>query len=271
MKPGRHASGFVLVELLSAIGVLLLVSITTWTVLHALMVLSAKNEAVNLTHQQAREAINRLGREIRSSVSVPQLINTSFNTLSGTSQAAGVRFQTVFRGPNKIHNNCNASSKNVRITRDPTVDGSPVGGMRLIIPALQIEADIDRATGVPGNSGVQDIQLQSRFGQYTNPAEQDVTCNNGTPVYATYITQRSAFLVVNGELRYYAHLSSGQYVVLARNIATANPFSFNEGDTRALRVSFITRDPRVTSRNYKSLDLTVNTVIPYRYRLTTYQ
>jgi hypothetical protein len=264
-------SAFVLLDVILASGIVLAAGVAIWTVLHTVMVLSAKNEAINLTHQQCREVVNRLGREIRSSVSIPQLVDATFTPVSGTSQAVGVVFQTLFRGPNKVWNNCNASSKNVRITRDPAADGDPLPKMRLIIPVLQVEADILKATGVNGQNGVQDIQLENGFGQYTNPSSQDLLCNAGSPVYLAYVTQLSAFLLVNGDLRYYRHYPNGQYVVVARNIVTTSPFSFKNGDNRSLAVDFLTRDPHTPAGKYRSLDLKVSTVIPYRYRLATYQ
>lgn len=269
MKNKSNVSGFTLVELMIASGVLLMVGIAIWTVLHTVMVLSAKNEAINLTHQQGREVVNRISREIRSSVSALQLVDASFNPVSGTNQAAGVVFQTVFRGPNQIHNNCTSASNNVRITRDPAVDGDPTRGMRLIIPAIQVEADIDNAPGGNGQNGVQDIQLVNGFGSYTTPTNQDLTCNNGNPVYVTYVTQKSAFILVAGELRYYSHYLSGQYSVIARNLATSAPFSLKNGNTSTLVVSFVVRDSRVSSRNYGSVDLTINSTIPCRYRMVT--
>lgn len=271
MKNNSHISGFTLVELMIALGIFLMVGIAIWTVLHTVIVLSSKNEAVNLTHLEGREVVNRISREIRSSVSPLQLVDASFNAVSSTNQASGVVFQTVFRGPNQIHNNCNSSSSNVRITRDPSAESDPLTGMQLIIPALQVQADIDKATGVNGQNGVQDIQLLNRFGSYTNPLNQDLTCNNGTPVYVTYVTQKSAFILISGELRYYAHYPSGQYSVIARNLTTTVPFSLKNGDTSTLVVSFVFRDSRVSSRNYSGLDLSVNSTIPCRYRMVAHQ
>lgn len=267
----RHNSGFTLLELMISLGIVMLVGMAVWTVLHTVMVLSSKNEAINVTHQQGREVINRIEQQFRSAVSVPQLIDASFNAVSGTTQAAGVQFQTIFCGPNKVYNGCGNNEVNIQITTNPAVDARPSEGMRLIIPGLQVEADIDRTTGGEGPVGFQNIHLQKKFGSYTTPTDQGLTCNNGDPVFVAYITQLSAFLLVAGELRYYPHYPNGKYVVIARDLGTTTPFSFKDGDSRALAVNFVSSAPNLRARNYHSMDMAVLSVLPYRYRLTTRQ
>ena len=65
--------GYSVVEMTIAMGVLGLLGAVFFSVLNSGLVLSAKNTAVNAAHQEARDGILRLTRDIHASISVPQL------------------------------------------------------------------------------------------------------------------------------------------------------------------------------------------------------
>src|SRR5256886_9837850 len=78
--------GYTAGEMIIACGVLVILGLAFFQVLNSGMILYAKNTAVNSAHEQAREGINRLTRDIHASVSVPQLRNS---THDGTYTVAG--------------------------------------------------------------------------------------------------------------------------------------------------------------------------------------
>src|SRR5438045_5048761 len=106
--------GYTAGEMIIACGVLVILGLAFFQVLNSGMILYAKNTAVNSAHEEAREGINRLTRDIHAAVSVPQLRNNtkdanytvagSFTVVSSTPvsgvppTAAGVSFQNVVSG-----------------------------------------------------------------------------------------------------------------------------------------------------------------------------
>lgn len=219
---GRHnnsESGFTYFEMGIATGVLGLLGLVFFQVLQSGLVLSAKNTAVNAAHEEARQGIMRLTRDIHASVSVPQLRNSSFAVVSSTPSpsaspgatpptAAGVSFQNVALGPNYIFNDPGGSSGLVMIK-----DGAsqPKPGMRLIIPAWGLEDNIKRVTGA---------SVAAHSNVFTENGFETGVRNS--PSYAgalyaiTYFTDRAMYIVENGS--YVADskgdfiLSGGQYV-----------------------------------------------------------
>src|SRR5437764_13377023 len=91
---------FTVGEMGVAVGVLGLLGVVFFQVLQSGLTLSAKNTAVNAAHEEAREGVVRMTRDIHASVSVPQLRDTSYAVVSSTPSpggtpptAAGVSFQ----------------------------------------------------------------------------------------------------------------------------------------------------------------------------------
>src|ERR1043166_3020982 len=107
-------SGYTSAELAVAAAVMAILGIVVFNVLNSGMILYAKNTAVNSAHQEARDGINRLTRDIHAAISVPQLRSGSHDntyTASGSyavassapvngvaPTAAGVSFQDVVQG-----------------------------------------------------------------------------------------------------------------------------------------------------------------------------
>ena len=77
---------FSVAEMMIAVGVLGLLGLVFFSVLKSGIILFAKNTAVNIAHQEAREGINRLTRDIHASVSMPQLcdLDTTTNPITLT-------------------------------------------------------------------------------------------------------------------------------------------------------------------------------------------
>src|SRR4051812_30994414 len=105
-------SGFSVGEMGVALGVAMLLGVVFFQVLQSGLTLTAKNTAVNAAHEEAKQGILRLTRDIHASISVPQLRDTSYAVVSSTPvpgssnpvapTAAGVSFQNIASGPNYI-------------------------------------------------------------------------------------------------------------------------------------------------------------------------
>src|SRR3954454_21699550 len=135
MKIMRKQSGstnaFIFVEMSVAVSVMLLLGAVFFQVLKSGMVLSAKNTAVNAAHEEARQGVLRLTRDIHASISVPQLrdANSSFAVISSTPSpsaspgatpptASAISFQNIFSGPNWIWNDPGGGSSNMIMIKD---------------------------------------------------------------------------------------------------------------------------------------------------------
>jgi hypothetical protein len=219
----RQEHGFTFAEMSIAVGVLGLLGLVFFQVLQSGLILSAKNTAVNTAHEQARQGVVRLTRDLHASVSVPQLRDTSFNVVDSTLSpsaspgatpptAAGVSFQNIVPGsPDYVWQD----PGNATLIMIKNGSGQqPVPGMRLIIPAWGIEDSIARVTasGTASHSNV--FTVSALETNLKNPKTF-----GGTAYAITYYTNRVMYLVQNGN--YVAdskgdfNLVSGQYVQVA--------------------------------------------------------
>jgi len=215
----KFEAAFTVAEMGVAVGVLGLLGVVFFQVLQSGLTLSAKNTAVNAAHEEAREGIQRLTRDLHASVSVPQLRDTSFNVVDSTLSpsaspgatpptAAGVSFQNIVPGsPDYVWQD--PGNANLIMIKDG--GGQPTPGMRLIIPAWGMEDDIAKVTaaGTSGHSNV--FTTQALETSIKNPKTF-----GGTSYAITYYTNRVMYCVQNGS--YVAdskgdfNLVSGQYV-----------------------------------------------------------
>ncbi len=211
-------SAFTVAEMAVAVGAAGLLGLVFFQVLQSGLTLSAKNTAVNAAHEEARQGILRLTRDLHASISVPQLRDASFVVQSSTPSPSaspgatpptypGVSFQNVAYGPNWVWKDPGGSNGLIMI-KDGAI--GPTAGMRLIIPAWGIEDDIIKAQNatVAGHSNV--FTAHSYETSIKNPPNYQAS-------YAiTYYTNRVMYLVKNGN--YVAdsagdfNLSGGQYV-----------------------------------------------------------
>src|SRR5690606_11228462 len=149
MKRRDTRHGFTLLELIIAMGIAVSAGGGLFIVLHAATSLSAKNTAINVTHQQVRQAIHESLREIHAAVSIPQLVDHQLQPLTGAAAsgpAEGVSYQTLHAGPFLVWANASKSSTTVTLdTRHGGLqfaDSTKKAGYRLIIPAFQVEEEI---------------------------------------------------------------------------------------------------------------------------------
>ncbi len=191
--------GFTLAEMSVALGVLGLLGITFFQVLNSGMILFAKNTAVNSAHEETRQGLNRLTRDIHAAISVPQLRDTTFavptptptppaGTAPTVQPAAGVSFQNIASGPNYVWRD--PGNANLIMIKDSGT--KPVTGMRLIIPFYGLEEDITKQTA-SGTANHTNVFIK---------ADQSTPTIDAPPVGGsyciTYYTDRAMYLVQNG-------------------------------------------------------------------------
>lgn len=207
------SAGFSLPEIMVTIGILGILGGVFFQVLNSGMILFAKNTAVNASHEEARQGLNRLTRDIHAAVSVPQLRDVNFNVVSSTPvngvppTAAGVSFQNVASGPNYVWKD----TPNNKIMLKDGVN-KPVEGMRLIVPLWGVEEDITKVAVASSNH----TNVWTTTAMIT-PNIPNAPEFGGIESYAvTFYTDRVAYVVTGGS--YIADskgpwvLSSGTYV-----------------------------------------------------------
>jgi hypothetical protein len=235
--------GYTVAEMGVAVGVLGLLGGVFFAVLNAGMTLSAKNTAVNAAHQEARQGIIRMTRDIHAAISVPQLRNnnydsgytvaSSFSIVSSTPApasspygpvsptAAGVSFQDVASGPNYVWKDVN--NPNLIMIKDNP--NPPTAGMRLIVPFFGLEEDISKATA-GGASAHSNVFIKADQ-QTPNIAPPDF----GGTYAITYYTERMAYVVMNGT---YIADSQGPYILSGGNYVPAGSYVADSSGTFVL-------------------------------------
>lgn len=222
--------GFSLGEMVVAAGVLVLLGLVFFQVLNSGIVLYAKNTAVNVAHEEAREGIARLTRDIHASVSVPQLRDTSFNVVSSAPAggvpptAAGVSFQNVVSGPNFVWKD--PGSDTLIMIKDNGT--KPTAGMHILIPFWNVEDDITKVAAA-GTANHTNVFLATGADQIV---AKKAPLFQGTSYAITYYTNRAMYLVKNGT--YIADsqgpwiLSGGNYI--AYTSGTMQRYRYENGE-----------------------------------------
>ena len=191
--------GFTVAEMAVAVGVAALLGLVFFQVLQSGLTLTAKNTAVNAAHEEAKQGILRLTRDIHASISVPQLRDTTYAVISSTPvpgsstpvapTAAGVSFQNIASGPNYIWKD--PGNPNLVMIRD---NPKPTEGMRLIIPFWGIEDDIAKVTA-GGSANHSNVFTVHALEANINKAPAYM---NGTTYAIVYYTDRAMYVVENG-------------------------------------------------------------------------
>ena len=240
-------SGFTSAEMVVSTMVMAILGIVFIQVLNSGVMLYAKNTAVNKAHEEAREGINRLTRDIHAAVSVPQLRNAtadanhtvagSYSVVSSTPvggvapTAQGISFQNVVTGSPDFVWKDPGNASMIMIKDNPN---SPSSGMRLIVPYWGIEDDIQKVAGA-SSAGHSNVFLAG--GGETTVVSKAPTYLNGDAYAVTYYTERVLYVVENGT--YIADsqgpwiLSGGQYV--AYTSGGMQRYRFEGGELRAYK------------------------------------
>ena len=205
-------AGFTLPEMMTTISVFALAAGIVAIVFVTGLTLYAKNVSVNVAHEQTRQAVDRLQRDIHAAISVPVLVDVNRNALNSTGPAEGVAFMLQGSSNLLVAANCAANQNTVQVSGLGSY--TPQVGQRFVIPMYQIEADI---TAVNGNT----LTLSNNLGTpvtVTNPsggANLNIIC---------YVADIVEYVVINGELRFYKNASSNNYNVVSRSLVNSQPF-----------------------------------------------
>jgi len=263
--------GYTVAEMMIAGSVLILLGLVFFRVLQSGLVLFTKNTAVNIAHEEARNGVNRMVRDIHAAVSVPELRNfditttpislptpsTSPTPVSGNATApmfAAVSFQNVANGPNYIWKD--PGNPNLIMIKD---NYGVSAGQHLLIPfwGALFEQDITKATA-GGSANHSNIFLQNGADTNINPRLQ------GGAYAITYYTDRAAYAVMNGT--FYQDTNglyttagawnthSPNYVWAPTGTPPGHLFSYKDGELHVLKQrysggAFYWQDVAVVARN----------------------
>lgn len=268
MKRRASHSGYSLIELLIATGVAVVSASVIFSIAHTGLLLFSKNSAINIAHQQARIAVLMMEQDLHSAISIPQLVDASRAPVAGSGPAAGISCQLFAAGPFKINSNQTAGNTTVAVA---IPNGYvPKVGQRLIVPTHQIELNI---TGVSSASGgVRTLTLASGI-------SADIVVSSGGTTYNVpcLITDRVSYVVANQELRYFGRANNNSYKVLSTDISSGTPFSTPTTPLGAPYNRFVaainlsTSDVSLNNRGYKAANMFLNSLVPCRTTITTYQ
>ena len=264
----QHASAFTLAETTVVMAVFSILGLVFFNVLQSGLVLFSKNVAVNTAHQEARDGVNRLTRDIHAAVSVPQLRNLNFNVVPSEPaaapsptpvRAAGVSFQNIASGPNYIWKDPGNPAL-IMVKDNP----KPIPGQHLLIPfwGSLFEADITKVSA-GGSANHSNVFL-------SNGADTNINPRLLGGAYAiTYYTDRVLYLVRGGS---WHKDKSGAYTTISgkgepqspTDIKLAEPgtppgklFRFEGGQLHLYKQryngsSFFWQDTAVVARNLTS-------------------
>ena len=270
MKARAAKSGFTLAELMIAVAAVGIVASVMYALLNFGMTLFARNIAVNMAHQQARNGLMRVTRDLHQAVSIPQLVDENLQPVTSNGPTAGITFQIVTNGPFEIMNDPTAPAL-IQIATTNARATQPAIGDHMVVLDYDVEADITGITAAGVGSNHWNIFL-------ANGNEKRIQTKSGSFVVC-YITRRIGYLVSGGELRYYPNLvaTPAAYYVIARNLTSATPFKIplndtNTPDTRYTSVTLSALDPTYSKRSYRSTSMQLaDARVPYRCQITKYK
>jgi hypothetical protein len=262
-----NRGGYTVAEMTIAAAVLVILGLVFFRVLQSGLLLFAKNTAVNIAHEEARNGVNRMVRDIHAAVSVPELRNLDSTTspitlptpsssptpVSGNATApmfAAVSFQNVSNGPNYVWKDPGNSSM---IMIKDNYNVTP--GQHLLIPfwGALFEQDIVKSTA-GGSANHSNIFL-------ANGADTNINPRNVGDAYAiTYYTERMAYAVMNGTFTkntnglYTEGAKNNTYVWAPPGTPPGHLYTYNNGELHVLKQrysggAFYWQDVAVVARN----------------------
>jgi type II secretory pathway pseudopilin PulG len=272
MKLSSRTAGFKLIEMMFTLAIVGVVGLVLYSLLNIGTILGAKNTAVNTAHQQARMAMTRMLQDIYSAISLPYLVDSSGNIVSGAGPAAGISFQEWSSGPHKFKNDASkgATQVTLKLTTQSALDlvtaPTPIVGQRFIVPTHQIEDDIVAVGGGNGNFVLTLAHPLPVDIKGTGSSAGDLVC---------YIADRCSYVVNNTNHTLVWNWKGSR--VMGNDITNGTPFTTPTTQAGALYSRFVaaidlsTSDLQYNNRGYKSANILLNGQVPLKARLTTYQ
>jgi hypothetical protein len=225
-----------------------LLGLVFFQVLQSGLVLSAKNTAINAAHEETRNGLNRLTRDIHASVSVPQLRALKSTVVLSTTPgvatqiratdvevvnskpvngvpptAAGVSFQNIYSGPHNIFKDP-ATPTLIQIAAGPPL----LNGLRLIVPYWGAEDDLYKFQPDQSSNAFTNVFLVSGIEAQIVPPGR-----NSGKVAVCYYTDRVMYLVQNGTYVPDAQgpwVASGTGYVAYSGSGSAQRFRYDNGE-----------------------------------------
>lgn len=243
---------------------------TVFVFLQAGTTLFLSGHAANRSNQLAYLTMDRLARDVHSSIEIPTLVDADGATITLTGSApvnaAGIRFRVYAGGPFQIPNATTADSMTVTVNTQASPQ-MPVAGQLLAIPSVPVNGipqDLfARVTSVDPPAATVAVTLTGALGSFTNP-----TVATGPLVAAntlSHVVNDVAYIVVTPastgvpELRYYPRAMSvatdgaafgdpvNYSVVTANMAASPQPFSLAIGD-RGVAINLTVQDATNSNR-----------------------
>jgi len=254
---------------------------TVFVFLQSATMLFLSGHAANRSNQLAYLTMDRLARDIHSSIEIPALVDATGApiTLTGSApvSAAGIQFRIYEGGPFQIPNATTADSTTVTVNTQASTQ-MPVAGQLLAIPSVPVNGIpqdmFARVASVVPSSPTAAITLTGALGSFTNP-----TVATGPLVAAntlSHVVSDVAYIVVTPastgipELRFYPRAMSvatdgaafsdptNYSIVTANMAASPQPFSLAIGDQGVainLTVQDTTNSNRVQSSFMKNFSI----------------
>ena len=299
MRPLHSRSGFTLVELMVAAGMVVIFGSMAYVLLQSGLNLYARSFALNSSNELARNTLDRMTRDIHEAIERPVLVDNAGAKVALSStpvSTAGVKFRKYAGGPFRLPLAVSATTLSVNLALQAD-DPMPRVGQFLVIPASTLNGlpqDVYAriaavSPAAPATSSTPVVTLASTAGSFMNPKAGGGTVAPADT--AGYLVEEVAYLVATPpapapavpELRFYpramsvavdgwsAFDSKANYAVLTPNMASnPAPFTMASGD-RALALNLSVKDDtysnRVKSAFTKSMSIGVTGAphkIPYK-------
>jgi hypothetical protein len=271
----RHFSklrrGFTIIELAIAASCVVIAGGTAFVFLQSATNLFMSGHAVNRSNQLAYLTMDRLARDVHSSIEIPALVDANGATipLTGTASvsAAGIRFRVYAGGPFQIPAATAADATTVTVKTAASAQ-MPRAGELLAIPSVPVNGipqDLFARVASVGTAGSTiPITLTGTLGSFSTPTVASgafVTANTMAHVVSdvAYIVAPSASSGIP-ELRFYprarsvaadgatAFNSPANFTVVTVNMAASpQPFSMAIGD-RGVGVNLTVQDTEHSNR-----------------------
>ncbi len=209
LRRTRDRGGFSLVEISIGMACAAIIGLAAFSIQYATINLFQKNSWINSNHESARKVMDRLEKEIQSSISIPALVGTNRDVLDSTGPAPGIAFLRQSGPLRQVSANAAAGSTVIQLDSNGP---APAVGQRLLIPAYEIEGDI---ISVTGNS----VTLASPL-----PLDIKITSGALNRNIIAVLTDVISYVVVGSQLREYQNAASNNFNLIAQNMTEPNPF-----------------------------------------------
>jgi len=267
----RFRRGFTLVEMSIAAACVVIAGGTAFVFLQSATTLFLSGHSANRSNQLAYLTMDRLARDVHSSIEIPALTDEAGTALtltgSAPTSAAGIRFRMYAGGPFQAPTATTADATTVTLNTQGSAQ-TPMPGQLLAIPSVMVNGvpqDVfARVATVDPPSATIAVTLAGPLGSFANPA---VSTGPFIPANAmTHVVNDVAYIVVTPpasgipELRFYPRAMSvavdgatafndpANFAVVTANMAASpQPFSMALGD-RGVAVNLTVQDATHSNR-----------------------